>query len=193
MSGADTGIGKGGAKIRSLADTLNEIRNDQASRSDVVVDMRQAARARLELLADDLQPVFDDIPYDNDQFEFALSHGENPRLWIDMTSFIRMGRDRRSYEFVKDTRLGRTILRDSDDRQTMAETVTRYIAERILEREQAIEGDWISLKEEKPEHVADRPAEKTAPQYAAWVFLLLFVAGLLAGALGMIAWAWFAI
>lgn len=191
MSSADTGVGKGGSKIRSLADTLNEIRNDQANRTDVVVDMQQAARARLELLADDLQPIFDEIPYNNDQFDFGMTRGEDPRLWIDLTSFVRMGRDRRSYEFVKDTRLGRTILRDSEDRAAITGAVTRYVAERILEREQAFEGDWIALKEETRPESSNDEITSTNPGISTWLYLLVFVTGLLAGALAMVAWAWF--
>lgn len=133
-------------KVSALADEINRIRDNQATRDDVVVDMKQAARARLELLAKDLQPVFNDVPKDNDQFEFALTSGELPRLWIDMTSFVRMGRDRRSYEFVKDTRMGRTILGQSDDRAKMAKMVTSYVAERMIERERIIDGEWVSMR-----------------------------------------------
>ena len=41
-----------------LADAIREIKNAVADRDDVVVDIREAQRTRLELLAEDLQPVF---------------------------------------------------------------------------------------------------------------------------------------
>ena len=45
-------------KVSDLAQAMDRVRNDQAERDDVVVDMKQASHARLELLAQDLQPVF---------------------------------------------------------------------------------------------------------------------------------------
>lgn len=131
-------------KVHDLADSMNKVRSAQADRDDVVVDMKHAKLSRLELLAADLANVFEDVPVENEQFEFALTNGEVPRLWIDMTSFVRLGADGREYEFVKDTRLGRTILARSGNRKKMGRRITDYIAERILERERMIEGDWLS-------------------------------------------------
>src|SRR5258707_8013767 len=54
-----------------------------------------------------------------------------------------MRRTRRSYRFLKDTRLGRTVIRESPNLDEIADTVTQYVAERIIERERAIEGDWV--------------------------------------------------
>ena len=133
-------------KVHDLAEAMSRLRNAQADRDDVVVDMKHAKFSRLQLLAEDISPVFEDIPEDNEQFEFALTNGETPRLWIDMTSFVRMGADGREYEFVKDTRLGRVILGRSTHRELIGKSITDYVAERILERERMIEGDWISAK-----------------------------------------------
>lgn len=173
-------------KLHSLAEAMDKAREAQASRDDVVVDMKQAARARLELLAQDLKSVIDDLPANADQFEFALTSGETPRLWIDMTAFVRMGRDRRMYELVKDTRLGRTLLVETDDREKMGKAVTGYVAERLLERERAIEGDWISRKTAPAEN---QPAQARAR--SGWRTLFIFLLGLILGAAGLVAWAWF--
>lgn len=181
-------------KVNDLADAMERVRDDQASRDDVVVEMKQAGKARLELLAQDLQPVFKDIPDDNDQFEFALTNGEPSRLWIDMTSFVRMGREKRSYEFVKDTRMGRTILGKSEDRERMARIVTNYVAERMLERERMIEGEWVSLRDydfDTPENneTATQPVNGSAAgMLTAFGWL---ASGLVLGAAAMVAWAWF--
>lgn len=134
-------------KVLDLAKAMERTRSAQAERDDVVVEMKHVKMSRLELLAEDLTPVFNDLPKDNDQFEFALTNGATPRLWIDMTSFVRMARDGREYEFVKDTRLGRTVLGRSDKRDLIGEAITAYVAERILERERMIEGDWIAAKQ----------------------------------------------
>src|SRR6185312_7081662 len=77
------------------------------------------------------------------QFLFTVAPGTPPRLWIDMTAFVAMGTDRRTYRFLKDTRLGRTIILETANLGDMADTVTHYVAERIIERDRAIEGDWL--------------------------------------------------
>lgn len=181
-------------RVSDLADAMERVRDDQATRDDVVVEMKQAARARLELLAQDLQPIFNEVPDDNDQFEFALTSGETPRLWIDMTSFVRMGRDRRVYEFVKDTRLGRTIMAHSDQRDTMKEAVTRYIAERMLLKERMIEGEWQSVQSMnfgEGTGTDTEESEDTPPQgRSAGSLLAVFLFGLAGGAGGVLAWAW---
>jgi hypothetical protein len=157
-------------KVLNLADSMRKVKTAQADRDDVVVDMKHAKVSRLELLAEDLQPVFDDIPKDNDQFEFALVQGENPRLWIDMTSFVRMGKDGRHYELVKDTRLGRTILGNSEDREKIGERITDYIAERLLVRDRMIEGEWQAVQAVSDETAtsSDDPSA-TAEKTSGWL------------------------
>jgi hypothetical protein len=119
------------------------VRTAEAERSDVVVELRDAERARLEMLADELKGVFAEVPADDEQFVFSVAPGTPPRLWIDLTSFVIMGRDRRTYRFLKDTRLGRTVIRETPDLDEIADTVTQYVAERIIEREGGIEGEEL--------------------------------------------------
>ena len=106
-----------------LADAIREVKNAVADRDDVVVDIREAQRTRLELLAEDLQPVFAEIPRDDERFDLAISAGSQPRLWIDSVAHVTMGRDRRTYRFLRDTRLGRVVLAESSDIKTVAEWV----------------------------------------------------------------------
>ena len=161
-------------KTRNLKDAIYVVKNRQVERDDVVVDMKAAEEARLVLLADELRPLVKDIDPDDDRFELAMAMGDRPRLWIDMTSFVSMGHDRRTYRFLKDTRMGRIVLGEHLQMEDMADSVSNYIAERVLERERAIEGEWMSLKEEAklddaaaktdaaaPEVVPDIPATKT--------------------------------
>lgn len=131
---------------RRLAAALRTIKIAAADRSDVVVDMKEADLARLELLAQELQTVFDDVPHDDDRFDFAISSGLQPRLWIDVTAHVMMGRDRRTYVFVRDTRRGRIILAESASMEPVAEAVALYIAEKLYEREKEMNGDIISLR-----------------------------------------------
>lgn len=124
-----------------LAETIRQVKNDAADRDDVVVDLREQQRTRLELLADDLKQVFSDIPADDDRFDLVISAGAQPRLWIDSVAHVTMGRDRRTYRFLRDTRLGRIVLAESVEAKPVADQVTRYIAERIIERRRVLEGD----------------------------------------------------
>jgi hypothetical protein len=139
---SDTGD-EGTGKVRSLRDTIRKVRTAEAERSDVVVELRDAERARLELLADELRGVFAEVPDDNDQFIFTVAAGTPPRLWIDMTAFVVMARDRRTYRFLKDTRIGRTVVLETAKLEDIADTITHYVAERIIERERSLEGDWL--------------------------------------------------
>lgn len=125
---------------RKLAEAVRAVKNAAADRDDVVVDMRDAERMRLELLANELAPVIAEVPDDIDIFDFAISSGLQPRFWVDGVAHVAMGRDKRSYRFVKDTRNGRVILAESPDLRPVADTVTRYVAERIVERERLMEG-----------------------------------------------------
>ena len=125
---------------RKLSDAVRDVKNAFADRDDVVVDMREAHRMRLDLLAAELAPVFADVPTDMDNFDFVVSSGLQPRLWIDAVSHVAMGRDRRTYRFLRDTRIGRVVLAESTDMKPVADQVTRYVAERVVERQRMMEG-----------------------------------------------------
>ena len=93
-----------------LKDAVREARIEAAERSGVVVDLRDADVARLDLLNDALDPLFDEVPDDLDLFDRGVSKGDIPRLWIDVVAHVEMGRDKRQYRFVQDTRYGRAVL-----------------------------------------------------------------------------------
>lgn len=131
----------------SLVDAVRKVRIASADKSDVVVELREAAHTRLELLAQDLQEVIEDVPADDDRFDFALSSGLQPRFWIDATAHVMMGSDRRTYRFVRDTRLGRVVIAESADRAEIAESIVSYIAMRIHERELVLAGETVSYRE----------------------------------------------
>lgn len=191
------------AKVRSLRDAIRKVRMAEVERTDVVVELQESERARLELLAEELQDVFQEVPEDDDQFSFQIVPGSIPRLWIDITSHVVMGRDKRTYRFVKDTRLGRTVILETPEIDDMADCITEYIAERVLERERVVEGDWLSKRlsaktEEKPaaqspQHVANVSRATPIPNVRGmWPPFAAFAIGLLVGIVGLIGFAWFA-
>ena len=134
------------ANDRRLSDIVREVKIATADRTDVVVDMRDADRARLELLAEEIRPVLADLDPSDDRFDFGVSAGLQPRLWIDAVAHVHMGHDRRVFRFVRDTRLGRVIMSDTSDMAATADAVSRYIAERVIERERILAGDFESMK-----------------------------------------------
>lgn len=146
--------------IRKLSEVIREVKNQQADRDDVVVEMREAQRTRLELLAQELQPVFDDIPDDAANFDLVISSGLQPRLWIDAVSHVVMGRDRRTYRFLRDTRLGRVVLAESTDIKPVAESVSRYIAERLIERQRMMDGGFVPAGGNLVQEVADEKGNR---------------------------------
>jgi hypothetical protein len=124
-----------------LKDAVREARIEAAERSAVIVDLRDAEVARLELLNEALDPLFKELPDNVDLFDRGISKGEVPRLWIDVIAHVEMGRDKRQYRFVQDTRYGRAVLAESYDVPDMVHTITRYVARRMVERERALTDD----------------------------------------------------
>ncbi|UFZ07421.1 hypothetical protein LQG66_14385 [Bradyrhizobium ontarionense] len=120
-----------------LREALRQARIEAADRTGVVVDLRDAEVARLEILNDALDPLFAEIPNHIDLFDRGISQGETPRLWIDVVAHVVMGRDKRQYRFVQDTRNGRIVLAESHDLGGIVKAVTDYVARRMVERERA--------------------------------------------------------
>jgi hypothetical protein len=153
-----------------LRDALHRARIEAADRIGVVVDLRDAEVARLEILNDALDPLFAQIPEQIDLFERGISQGETPRLWIDMVAHVVMGRDKRIYRFVQDTRFGRIVIAESHDVAAMVDAVTDYVARRMIEREHAL--------------VATPMVEPVAVEQPRrggfWTFVLGFIFGVIA-------------
>jgi hypothetical protein len=155
-----------------LREALQKARIEAADRSGVVIDLRDAEAARLEILNDALDPLFAEIPANIDLFDRGISRGDTPRLWIDSVAHVAMGRDKRIYRFVQDTRFGRTLLAESHDVPVMVDAITDYIARRMIEREQALVVPSSSVAAPPPVVVRKRGGF--------WTFALGFFAGLVA-------------
>src|SRR3984885_5823460 len=121
-----------------LRDALRQARIEAADRTGVVVDLRDAEVARLEILNEALDPLFAQIPDRVDLFDRGISQGETPRLWIDVVAHVVMGRDKRIYRFVQDTRFGRIVIAESHDVAAIVDAVTDYVARRLGGRDNAL-------------------------------------------------------
>ena len=124
-----------------LKEAMHRARVEAAERTSVIVDLRDAEVARLELLNDALNPLFADIPPEVDLFDRGVSRGDTPRLWVDPVAHIAMGRDKRVYRFLLDSRVGRRVLAESHEVADIVKAVTDYVARRLVERERALDAD----------------------------------------------------
>src|SRR6516165_4926532 len=130
-----------GAQPPPLKQAMHAARIEAAERTSVVVDLRDAEVARLELLNEALDPLFADIPAEVDLFDRGISRGDTPRLWIDAVAHVAMGRDKRSYRFLHDSRFGRHVLAESHNIPDIVQAVTAYVARRLVERQRALSED----------------------------------------------------
>ena len=124
-----------------LQSAIHQARVEAAERTSVVVDLRDAEAARLERLNEALNPLFAEIPAEVDLFDRGISRGETPRLWIDAVAHVAMGRDKRGYRFLHDSRMGRHVLAESHEIADIVQAVTTYVARRLVERQRALAED----------------------------------------------------
>ena len=97
--------------------------------------------------------------------------------------------------------MGRTILGKTHKRARIGRLITQYVAERVLERERMIEGDWLSMKAASVDaqelDTLTEPAEGQEAQaveagkpdstyYVLWFLIgIALVVGTLAAAIGL--------
>jgi hypothetical protein len=153
-----------------LRDALRLARIEAADRTGVVVDLRDAEVARLEILNEALDPLFAQIPEQVDLFDRGISQGDTPRLWIDVVAHVLMGRDKRIYRFVQDTRFGRIVIAESHDVAVLVDAITDYVARRMIEREHAL------VATPMPEPAVIEPPRRSG----VWTFVLGFIVGMAA-------------
>jgi hypothetical protein len=173
-----------GASSDALKDAVRRTRLEIAEQSSVVVDLRDAELARLELLNDALDPLFAEVPSDIVLFDRGISRGDTPRLWVDAIAHVAMGRDKRRYRFLLDTRYGRRVLADSNDIGEIVEAVTHYVASRIIERERALAAGDSPLGMRMRRNVLSERRRRR------WRMIWVFLFGLIAGSIAVIAAAW---
>jgi hypothetical protein len=168
------------AQPSPLTLAMHQARVEAAERTSVVVDLRDAELARLELLNEALNLLFAELPPEIDLFDRGISRGDTPRLWVDAVAHVVMGRDKRIYRFVSDTRIGRRVLAESHDIPEIVRAVTAYVARRLVERQRALDED--------PEFVT-RIASRGAvgePRRGRWSAFGALVLGFVAGVITLI-------
>jgi hypothetical protein len=166
-----------------LKGAVRQARIEAAERTSVVVDMRDAEVARLEILNEALNAVFEEIPSEIDLFDRGISRGDTPRLWLDAVVHVVMGRDKRVYRLVQDTSYGRRVMEESGEVAPIVEAATHYIAGRLVERERSL----AAQSQPGTEGWRDIRAER---RHWRWNAVKAFFFGLIVGVLILFAFAW---
>jgi hypothetical protein len=143
--------------VPDLRAALRKARMESAERSGVLVELRTAELGRLDLLRQELEPVFAQVPKEIDLFDAAILPGDPARLFVDVIGFVEMGHDKRTYRFFQDTRYGRKTIAESQDLEVMVQAVTDYVARRIIEREKALAANTLLEDEATGETPAPAP------------------------------------
>jgi hypothetical protein len=167
-----------------LKEAMRQARIEAAERTGVVVDLRDAELARLELLSEALDPVFADVPPEVELFDRGFSRGDQPRLWIDMIAHVAMARDKRTYRLLQDSRFGRRILAESPEIPDIVQAVTAYVARRLIERERQL-SDGTAAPESQARYFSSL---RRARRWRGFGLLLL---GAAIGVSALFAAAWF--
>lgn len=170
-----------------LRGAIRKARLEDAERATVVADLRAAELARLDALAERLEPVLAAVPADVDLFDHGIVPAERPRLYVDLLAFVEMERDRRTYRFLVDTRHGRQVLAAGENLETIAVAITDYMARRLVEREKALAATGLLPGGAPPE--APAPA---APgrRFGTGDMVFVYVMGALTGAALFYAAVW---
>ena len=162
---------------------VRQARIEVAERTSVVVDLRDAEVARLEILSEALDPIFAEIPPEIDLFDRGISRGDTPRLWLDPVAHVMMGRDKRVYRLVQDTSYGRRVLEESSEVEPIVQAVTNYVARRMVERERSLAAQPAAGKEAWRDIKAER-------RHWRWNAFKAFFFGLVLGILALFIVAW---
>ena len=168
----------------SLKEAMRLARIENAEQSGVVVDLRDAELARLELLNEALDSLFAEIPADVELFDRGISQGDTPRLWIDAVAHVVMGRDKRHYRFVQDGRYGRKMLAESTEIVDIVNAITHYIASRLIERERALSDRSIPFAGKA------NASLRRLRYHRRWRLIRAFILGLILGCLALFAVLW---
>ena len=114
---------------------LRSARLAEAAHFEALMNIRDAATLRLQVLKDDLEPIVRARREADTFIDLALVPGSPPRLWIDMVSYVVMAPDPRTYRFCQDTTDGQKVLFETAERAETVERITAYIAHRVIDRQ----------------------------------------------------------
>lgn len=159
-----------------LAEALREARLAEAAHFEAALDLRDSKTLRLQILKDELLPDLQGSAEAREIFDLTLLPGDPPKLWVDLTSYVVMEPDHRTYRVLQDRQDSRDILFEGIDREQAAAAVRRHMAHRMVARER----------------LATAPAPFPGSGYSSATLILAWVSGFAFGALALVAAALYA-
>ena len=156
-----------------LAEALREARLAEAAHFEAALDLRDSKTLRLQILKDELLPTVQTSPEAQELFDLTLLPGDSPKLWVDLTSYVVMEPDHRTYRVLQDRQDSRDILFEGMDREQAAAAVRRHMAHRLVARER--------------QAAAMPPLSRQG--YSSATLILAWVSGFAFGALALVAGA----
>ncbi len=161
------------AAQEALDASLRAARATQSAHDQARTAIRDASTLRLTMLHDELKPRIAARRETSDFIDLALIAGDEPRLWIDLTSYIVMAPDPRTYRLVQDTRDGPQTLLETADRAEMLQKATEFVAHRTIIRQQQLPTPPVS-------------ATSLQGRYSTSALLLAWLTGLSFGVLALL-------
>lgn len=177
--------------VSLLKEAIREVRIASAERAESAADVAEVSRLKLEMLAEHLEETFEESARYEDLFDNAISAGKSPKLFIDAIAHVAMARDQKTYRLVRTSRQGRIILEESKELETVSRAVTRYMAERIVERQKLLDQPQeINLASKNLEETAlPQGTERESPWADFFLGLIWFAVGAIVGGSLLYLWA----
>jgi hypothetical protein len=121
-----------------LDDQIKAARLAHAEKLTAAVNIHDASILRLQVLKDDLAPIFARNAAARRVVDLTLVPGDPPRLWIDMTSYVTMEPDPSTYRLQRDSFCRRELLLESKNRGDVIAAITGHVASHLVEREKQL-------------------------------------------------------
>ena len=152
---------------------LLHMRQAESAHFDAAMAIRDAETLRLYALKQDIEPLLQGHAEITDFLAPALYTGTPPRLWIDLTSYVVMQPDPRTYRLVQDTRDGHHTLAETADRDQMVRNLRDFIAHRTITRQRELSA-------------APHPTNPPPAGHSTAALILAWLAGFSLGVLGLL-------
>lgn len=179
--------------VNLLQEAIREVRVASAERAESIANTAEIARLKLEMLFEKLEESFSEAETYPDLFDTAISSGQSPKLFIDATTHVALARDQKTFRLIRATRKGRLVLEENEDADILAKAVTRYMAERIVERDTLLNApeQTNQTTDQSNKEPTQMPVE--GPWADFFLGLIWFVIGVCVGAALLYMWAngWF--
>lgn len=138
-----------GAHKRSLSDAVRHARRDLVANRTAQDNGPEADLALLDRLYEELEEVFDEARRCGPHFICTLSDAAPPRLWLDVITYVEVDPNSGRLILFQDEGRKSRIMLESDDVEQMADSITDYLADKVLEREDQVSDLKPSLSWDK--------------------------------------------